>query len=342
MSGDETFKSGGCHFAVPYEHKSIMLSISRRVTSWQLARRLSTPSQKLTPQPPPRASRQTLLVSEIFSSVQGEGPHTGRPSVFLRLGVCNLSCAWCDTPYTWLFTADRHQKVISRAGPSAQPHFFNRAEELTRRSVDDVFDEVVSAAGSGIRAIVVTGGEPLLHVKPLLTFLPPLLDRGFNVEFETNGTVSPAGLPGSVHLNISPKLANSMQPRNSRIRLDVLQECLQYPSSILKFVVGEESDVEEVIQLVDEVGVTTNRVYLMPLGRVCSVFPRFLFPRTWCSPLRRLTCFLLFFQMYHSSLSQDSRSLRQTGRWLTEVCQRHGFNYSHRVHVELWGDQRGV
>lgn len=56
---------------------------------------------------------RSLLVSEIFSSVQGEGPNAGRPSVFVRLGIYNLSCSWCDTPYTWLFDTARLEKVRS-------------------------------------------------------------------------------------------------------------------------------------------------------------------------------------------------------------------------------------
>ena len=42
-----------------------------------------------------------LKVSEIFDSIQGEGPSTGTPSIFLRLSTCNLKCSWCDTKYTW-------------------------------------------------------------------------------------------------------------------------------------------------------------------------------------------------------------------------------------------------
>ena len=42
-----------------------------------------------------------MVISEIFHSIQGEGPTTGRPAVFVRLGMCNLQCNFCDTPYTW-------------------------------------------------------------------------------------------------------------------------------------------------------------------------------------------------------------------------------------------------
>ena len=42
-----------------------------------------------------------LKLSEIFESIQGEGPTAGEPCVFLRLAMCNLHCRWCDTKYTW-------------------------------------------------------------------------------------------------------------------------------------------------------------------------------------------------------------------------------------------------
>ncbi|MFT6627957.1 MAG: 7-carboxy-7-deazaguanine synthase, partial [Flavobacteriales bacterium] len=45
-----------------------------------------------------------LLISEIFRTVQGEGPSTGVVSTFLRLAHCNLRCTWCDTPFTWDWT----------------------------------------------------------------------------------------------------------------------------------------------------------------------------------------------------------------------------------------------
>jgi 7-carboxy-7-deazaguanine synthase len=54
-----------------------------------------------------------LVVSEVFHSVQGEGPATGRPATFLRLGGCNLTCAWCFAPDTGVLMADWTEKAIS-------------------------------------------------------------------------------------------------------------------------------------------------------------------------------------------------------------------------------------
>lgn len=190
--------------------------------------------------------------------------------MFLRLGICNLSCIWCDTPYTWLFTESKRELLQTRAvenGLKPEVKVHNRKEELSRRPVPDVAREIFEAA-NGARAVVITGGEPMLHAKPLTWLVPQLIDGGFEIEFETNGSVRPVGLPGTVHLNVSPKLSNSLIPKDERLRFDVLEECMAFPSSILKFVVGGKEDLAEVMEIVNAVGVENERVYLMPLGTV--------------------------------------------------------------------------
>src|SRR6185503_1731335 len=113
-----------------------------------------------------------LKVSEIFASIQGEGPSAGAPSVFLRLAQCNLHCAWCDTKYTWDWT--------------------------TYRFEDEVRTESVSAVAVRLRAhseqrLVVTGGEPLLQEEALFELFRLLDERArYVVEIETNGTIAPS------------------------------------------------------------------------------------------------------------------------------------------------------
>lgn len=264
--------------AAEYTSSSMILRFifSRRATlghgDWLLQRHGSQVSRSLATMCP-AVPAPTLQVSEIFKSVQGEGPFTGRPSVFLRLGICNLSCAWCDTPYTWLFDKERLEKVQARIARSAKPEFvvpklYDKSDELRRLNVFDVIEDIADHAGPSVRNIVITGGEPLLHKKPLLHAVHAFIERGFSIEFETNGTISPTGLPSRVHLNVSPKLSNSIQPQNLRINMSVLKECLTFPSSILKFVINDQSDVGEVLDLVKTLKIEAHRVYLMPQGSV--------------------------------------------------------------------------
>src|SRR4051812_8767836 len=79
---------------------------------------------------------------EIFVSFQGEGVSLGRPSVFVRLAGCNLSCSWCDTRYTWDWAAS------------------SRAQHVTTLSVTAVLETI---RASGVPNVVITGGEPLLQ-----------------------------------------------------------------------------------------------------------------------------------------------------------------------------------
>ena len=246
-----------------------------------------------------------LLVSEVFTSVQGEGPHAGRPSVFVRLGVCNLSCSWCDTPYTWLYTQDRLEKVRQAAPRAELPDVpYNRENELTKHSATQLLQTVYSHAGDSVRAVVITGGEPLLHAKPLASVVDKLVENEFQIEFETNGTIAPVGIHRDVHFNVSPKLSNSHQSESVRLNWDVLNE-LKCRNSVFKFVVGDKSDLGELLQIVQRVKLSPERVFLMPQGT-------------------------------------SSETIRERGRWLADVCVHNGFRYSHRVHVELWGDKRGV
>lgn len=214
-----------------------------------------------------------LRVSEVFKSLQGEGPFTGKPSIFLRLGICNLNCVWCDTAYTWLFDPKRLQDIRARVAASPTPNIqlpsvYEKASELTREPADTVFERILALAGRSVRNVVITGGEPLLHKRHLQSVISNLLESGFTIEFETNGTISPHGLPSKVHLNVSPKLSNSIQSREVRINLPILKQCVAFPSSILKFVVDGQEDMEEVLDIVETVGIEAQRVFLMPQGVV--------------------------------------------------------------------------
>jgi len=127
----------------------------------------------------------TYSVKEIYSTLQGEGFHTGRPAVFLRFAGCNLwtgreadraaaICRFCDTDF------------VGTDGPGGGK--FRDAAELA--------DRVAATWPPRTPAdpfVVCTGGEPLLQLDP------PLLDalhaRGFTVAIETNGTLPvPAGV----------------------------------------------------------------------------------------------------------------------------------------------------
>mmetsp|Transcript_7434 Transcript_7434/g.22611 ORF Transcript_7434/g.22611 Transcript_7434/m.22611 type:complete len:274 (+) Transcript_7434:54-875(+) len=257
-----------------------------------------------------RRQMSSLRLTEMFTSVQGEGPHCGRPSVFLRLGLCNLECIWCDTKYTWLYDEGQLKRIRASVPENMKEvvgdKFYKKKDEITKYSIPSVLDMILSAAGGDkkVSAVVITGGEPLLHKKPLLDLCPALLEKGFDIEFETNGTLSPSGLPETVHYNVSAKLSNSHQSESKRINLRVLQEFSEL-DSVLKFVISSDDDLREAANIAQKAGFAPERVFLMPEGT-------------------------------------NVQAIADRGRWLVDQCLKYGYHYSHRVHVSLWGDQRGV
>jgi 7-cyano-7-deazaguanosine (preQ0) biosynthesis protein QueE len=187
-----------------------------------------------------------LVVSEVFGpTFQGEGPSAGRRAGFVRVGRCPLSCAWCDTAYTWDW--DR----------------FDPAVELSHRVVDDVLAEVDAME---VDLVVITGGEPLAQRSGLAALARGLRARGTRVEVETSGVIAPS--PEVVELvdqwNVSPKLANSGMTVERRIVPDALAAFVATGRAIFKFVVVEPADLDEIAALADAHGL--RPVWVMPEG----------------------------------------------------------------------------
>jgi 7-carboxy-7-deazaguanine synthase len=158
----------------------------------------------------------TLRVNETFLSVQGEGGEIGTPAFFIRLDGCPLRCAWCDTPY-------------ALDGDSGTP-----------MSVD-----ALAAAASGVRAVVITGGEPLAQdIAPLVAGL-----RGKHITVETSGTIF-ADLPDVSLFSISPKVGSSgYTPKPVTLR----KFCASAAGRMqLKFVIADDRDYEAALACVLE------------------------------------------------------------------------------------------
>ena len=106
----------------------------------------------------PDGGRKLPLV-EDFYTIQGEGFHAGKPAYFIRLGGCDVGCRWCDAKYTWnprLYPPVGIERIVGRA------------------------------TGCPARAIVITGGEPLLY--PLGPLTGILRERGLEIFLETSGS----------------------------------------------------------------------------------------------------------------------------------------------------------
>lgn len=193
-----------------------------------------------------------LAISEVFGpTVQGEGPSLGRRAGFVRLARCNLSCRWCDTPFTW----DWRGLLGTRYDP---------AVEVKQRTVADVLDQVVAM---DVPLVVLTGGEPMLQQAALAQLGQLLVGHGMAVEVETNGTRMPeSDLARWVRFNVSPKLAHSGDPESRRIVPEALRALAELPGTVLKFVVQHVDDLAEVADVVSVAGATPAQVWVMAEG----------------------------------------------------------------------------
>lgn len=183
-----------------------------------------------------------MLINEVYTAIQGEGPHIGTPCVFVRTHGCPVHCKWCDTMFTW-----------------------DGSEKGKRMAIEEIADLLVSL---GRDHVVVSGGEPMIQRVELKELLHELSYREFSkVEIETAGIERPleGGFGDFVHYNVSPKLPSA----KAKIQPDVnlLREYLAEPSYVFKFVVKDPTDFEAMEDLVQKLGVPFEKVYLMPEGR---------------------------------------------------------------------------
>lgn len=192
-----------------------------------------------------KVSRQPDGHPEIFYSIQGEGINTGKPAIFLRLGLCNLACTWCDTKYTW----DWEQYDVK--------------EQIMEMPLKEVEQEI---SGHHCSYLVITGGEPMIQQRELIPLLECLKNQESYIEIETNATILPE--PEVVklidHWSLSPKLRNSGNPPSLR----EVPECYQFfgdlPSTHFKYVIRDEDDLIEVQGIAQKYNLPAERIILMP------------------------------------------------------------------------------
>ncbi len=249
----------------------------------RLASALATPDL-------PVAGPGELVVSEVFGpTFQGEGRSLGQRVGFVRLGTCNLDCGrgpgatWaCDTAYTWDW---------ERYSPAA---------ELTVRTVDDIVAELTAMDVAGL---VITGGEPLIQQRRLVSLLRAAARCGWAVEIETNGTIAP--LPEVVELvsrfNVSPKVQGSGVPAALALRPRALGAFLATGKSVFKFVASSAAELDDIGDVVAGCGLAP--VVIMPAGT-------------------------------------EAEQMIRAARELADPVLARGWDLTVRLHVLLWGNER--
>ncbi|MBV9037186.1 MAG: 7-carboxy-7-deazaguanine synthase QueE [Acidobacteriaceae bacterium] len=163
------------------------------------------------------------------------------------------------------------------------------------------------------RHVVVTGGEPM--IAPGITELTEALhESGLHITIETAGTVA---TPVTCDLmSISPKLSSSTpferengrwaaQHERLRYQPDVLRHLTNSYDYQLKFVLTSPNDLDEIERMCRDLQIPTSRVMLMPEGT-------------------------------------KREAISEKALWIVDVCKNKGYRYSPRLHIDLWGDRRGV
>jgi 7-carboxy-7-deazaguanine synthase len=179
----------------------------------------------------------TLVVNEIYLSLQGESTFAGLPCVFVRLTACNLRCSYCDTAYAFTEGKKRElAEVRAEVRRLAKPYV---AAEVTRRIDRTTANPPPHVGGYKLPLVELTGGEPLLqpNAQPLMKLL---CDDGFTVLVETSGALDISGVDPRVRRIMDLKCPSSGEVERNRFenipRLKVTDE--------IKFVIGTVEDYE--------------------------------------------------------------------------------------------------
>ncbi|MEA3143901.1 MAG: 7-carboxy-7-deazaguanine synthase [Thermoplasmata archaeon] len=180
-----------------------------------------------------------MQVTEVFSSIQGEGRRMGLPTTFVRTTGCHLRCVWCDAAYAF------------HGG--------------SKRSVEDL---VADVAARPTREVCFTGGEPLLQ-KDAWEFVERLLADGYGVLIETSGNIPfaranelPAEHRERLCVSMDVKCPGSgMADKND---LALLAD-LRAPDQ-LKFVIADKADFDFSVKVVRENAPFPCPVFFNPVG----------------------------------------------------------------------------
>ncbi|RKU24664.1 radical SAM protein [Candidatus Poribacteria bacterium] len=175
-----------------------------------------------------------------------------------------------------------------------------------------VEDSVAAISQFECKHVVITGGEPFIQGKELVALCSALDEQGYHITIETNATIF---VEVNAHLiSMSPKLENSNPPQDNRfftrhqrerISPKVIRQFLDAYSCQVKFVVDSPEDLSEIQTLQKEIEIPSETILLMPQGITQQI-------------------------------------LREKQEWLVDLCKEYGYRFSPRVHVDIWGEKRGV
>lgn len=162
----------------------------------------------------PNSPKKFLQISELYTSLQGEGLHSGLPCFFIRTAVCDIRCQWCDTP-----------------------HALGKGHWMSK-------NELFAQLPQHIPLIQITGGEPLVQKENIIQLIQALLvtpkykNQEKKVILETGGHRPLGGIPVKTHIVMDIKLSASGESHHDfGANLKYLKH-----SDEIKFVVQDQQD----------------------------------------------------------------------------------------------------
>lgn len=266
--------------------------------------------------------KDSLFISEMFKSIQGEGHTTGIPCYFIRLTACNLCCGLDQETISkankesWAQSKIKENMSKNATWVCDSTSVWLKGSKYSFHGIVNYFADIIFLPDlkDGVH-IVFTGGEPMLQQEGIVEFLK-YLEEKYGIkptcEIETNGTVVPSVelLARIKYWNISPKLSNSAQPKEKRIApaflklLNFLDN--SYHQVMFKFVVSEIENIEEVItDFKIPFKIPNSKIRLMPGA-------------------------------------DNKEDLVQKEEWVIERCKELNIPYSTRLHIHVWNKMTGV
>ncbi len=254
---------------------------------------------------------QSLYVDEIFYSLQGEGLRVGYPSVFIRTGLCNFTCAGFGVEYNGRQGCDSYKAVDSIYKNNWVQ--YTDYLQIVKKVNSTLSDQSLMMSSNAKVDIVLTGGEPLLHWSNSMyqDLIEYFITNGHKVTIETNSALNitlPKLYQREIIFSASVKLEISGERQEKRINLKTLNTIFtNTQNSFLKFVTSKDSwerDIIEIKYILDAIP-HFIQIYLMPLGKT-------------------------------------KIELENNAQFIFEKAMKLGLNYSDRTHIRIYDDRAGV
>ncbi len=248
-----------------------------------------------------------LEINEIFGpTIQGEGKLIGTPSIFIRVGKCNMKCVGFNVEYE---TPSGIKKCSCDSYYAVDTAF---KEQWHKMSCKDIIKKVEELKPNYNVDIVITGGEPLLYWQneQFQSLLKYYVENNYKVTIETNASLNinfTQDYQEKILFSMSVKLSNSLEPLKKRVNIDTLTSIIdKTKDSYLKFVIDKDfkdqanKEIKAILSEIPKV-----EVYLMPMG-------------------------------------DTAQEINTNCETVIDMSIENGFKYCDRLHIRVWDNKRGV